>query len=100
MKLSAPPKRAKSASSGMRDRPSTAAKGAPSSSNREDFTNTNSSAYSYPENNSRSRSPPRDVGATTASLNGSFSSNISNEMLEVKINRKRAESDLQLLANR
>ena len=100
MKLSAPPKRAKSANSGSRDRdrdrPSTAVKGAPSSSHREDFTN---SGYSYPENNSRSRSPPRDVGAT-ASLNGSFSSNVSNEMLEVKINRKRAESDLQLLANR
>ena len=101
MKLSAPPKRAKSASSGMtrdrdRERPTTAVKAAaPSSSYREEFTNANSSAYSYPENNSRSRSPPRE-----ASLNGSFASNISNEMLEVKINRKRAESDLQLLANR
>lgn len=103
MKLSAQPKRAKSANSGVtrdrdRDRPTTAVKSSavPSSSYyREEFTNTNNSSYSYPENNSRSRSPPRE-----ASLNGSFASNISNEMLEVKINRKRAESDLQLLANR
>lgn len=54
---------------------------------------------------SHSRSPPQlnnsnALPGTTPSLNGSYSSNGNNEMLEVKISRKRAESDLQLLANR
>jgi len=79
-------------------------------SHREEYFGSNSSSAnssyngptgkSHAQHNRSSSIGPPGRERTGTSMNASFSSNGNNEMLDVKINRKRAESDLQLLANR
>jgi hypothetical protein len=110
MKASSISKRAKSANSASRSASNAAPSMSAPSSFREDYASSNSNhIFNHTEKGSPSRAQSHhsrspSLGAnpitTTNSLNGSASINANNEMLETKINRKRAESDLQLLANR